>query len=183
MKKRPAALIPLLFVIITVVYTPISNSSVIAGGLPRSTAEVFPQFYTIQAGSYAAEERAQVKYQELAEALHIFQLDHLRIEHVGSYYTVRLGKFDSRTAASELLASAGEHLAGAAILQAYILEERITRMYQATADDLPIPESEEIFIQEKREVSVAAVQSHEAEEFQSTPQAVPSLPMQAALPK
>jgi DNA-binding beta-propeller fold protein YncE len=173
MKNRFTPFFPVFFILYIIIafngYT-----ATIAGGLPQSTAEVFSQFYTIQVGSYAAEERAQVKYQELAEALHISQLDHLRIEHVGSYYTVRLGKFDSWAAASKLLANTGGHLAGAAILRAYIEPERITRMYQPAAADLPVPVPEETVIQEERQVSVVAVEPQKAEGFQVT-QAASSL--------
>lgn len=51
-----------------------------------------PLFYTIQAGSFAGEQGGLHLYQDIAGILPESQRAYLRVEKVGSYYTVRLGK-------------------------------------------------------------------------------------------
>jgi DNA-binding beta-propeller fold protein YncE len=93
------------------------------------------EFYTIQAGSYAGPQSAHSLYQDLAETLEEHERFYLRVEKVGNYYTVRLGKFEDRAGAEELLDAAEDHLPSAAILQAYIKDERILALY----DQVPEP--------------------------------------------
>ena len=175
MKNRSTPFIPVYFILFIIITAFHGTSSAVAGGQPQFIAEDIPQFYTIQAGSYRAEDRAQKKYQDLAGTLQDDQLDFLRIERVGSYYTVRLGKFDSRNELKSLLGQADEQLPGAVILQAYILEERITRMYQPAGVGLAVQEQDEIVTKEELEPPVVAEQSPEIGESPSTP-AEPSLP-------
>jgi hypothetical protein len=49
-------------------------------------------------------------------------LDNLRIDKIGKYYSVRLGKFDERSAAEKFLQSNKHHLHKAIILEAYVNE-------------------------------------------------------------
>jgi hypothetical protein len=48
-----------------------------------------PQFYTIQAGSYAGEQGALNFYQDVADILPESHRPYLRLEKIGSYFTVR----------------------------------------------------------------------------------------------
>lgn len=97
-------------------------------------ADEQPQFYTIQAGSYAGEQGALHLYQNLAEILPESQRSSLRVERVGSYYTVRVGKFANRDAAKGFFAQTEQYLPNAMILQAYIKQERILRVYQPVTE-------------------------------------------------
>ena len=83
-------------------------------------AEEQPQFYTIQAGSYAGEQGALHQYQELADILPESQRAFLRVEKVGRYYTVRVGKFENRDESVDFVTQAEQNLSNVIILQAYI---------------------------------------------------------------
>ena len=135
MKNRSAIFVPIFFTLLISLVS-ISSSLSEAGDLP--------QFYTLQAGSYSVEAGAQKAYQKLASDLQEVQRDYLRIELIGSYYTVRVGKFEKRSGAKAFLGQTEEHLPGAIILQAFIKEERITRIYQ--------PDSGKPFIQKEEDV-------------------------------
>ncbi len=97
------------------------------------------EYYTIQVGSYSIEDAAEKKYQFLVKALRETQRDHLRIEKVQGYHTVRIGRFESLADADAFLGTVGEPLDGANILQAYIKAERISRQYQSAAELVPAP--------------------------------------------
>jgi DNA-binding beta-propeller fold protein YncE len=135
MKNRSATFVPILFTLLISLVS-ISSSLSEAGDLP--------QFYTLQAGSYSVEAGARKAYQKLAADLEEAQRNYLRIEQIGSYYTVRVGKFEKRSGAKAFLGQTGEHLPGAVILQAFIKDERITRIYQ--------PDSDKPFIQKQEDV-------------------------------
>jgi DNA-binding beta-propeller fold protein YncE len=106
-------------------------------------AETLPQFYTIQTGSYSLEQPAIRLYHSLAESLEPDQRDHLRIEKVGRYYTVRLGKFASWSEANKFLGSAGGSLASVLILRAYIKSERISLQYEPVSSMEEVSEPQE----------------------------------------
>ena len=54
----------------------------------------------------------------------------LRIEKVGKYYSVRLGKFDNYETAKKYLQDVRLRLSEAIILKANIKDERIIRLYE-----------------------------------------------------
>ena len=56
-------------------------------------------------------------------------LDYLKIEKVGKFYTVRLGKFEDSAAAEKFLQAINRQLPTVVILKAYIKKERIIRSY------------------------------------------------------
>ncbi len=87
-------------------------------------------FFTIQIGSYKGLSPAERAYNALSRYLkEKNDLDHLRIEKVKGYYTVRLGKFKERGLAKELLKKIRDKYPDATILSAYVLEERIVKLY------------------------------------------------------
>ncbi|OGQ99169.1 MAG: hypothetical protein A2521_08725 [Deltaproteobacteria bacterium RIFOXYD12_FULL_57_12] len=91
-----------------------------------------PEYYTIQVGSYPTQAGAEKNYDALASLLSVSELDHLRVEVIKGFYTVRLGRFEDRSAIEGLLVKVRAQFAGAMLLSAYIRPERITKMYQSS---------------------------------------------------
>jgi hypothetical protein len=87
-------------------------------------------FFTIQTGSYIYRVNAQNEYQSIVQDLIGSELSHLRIEKIGNYFAVRLGKFDDQVTAMKFLSSLKSHTATAMILNAYVKEERIVKSYK-----------------------------------------------------
>ena len=86
-----------------------------------------PLFYTIQTGSFIDVERARKQFDSVMQGL--FEKDHLRIERVGKFYSVRLGKFRKYAGAEKLLQAIKPQLRKAIIMEAYIKDERIVKQY------------------------------------------------------
>ncbi len=86
-------------------------------------------FYTIQVGSYRHQKDAETYYEQLLKIFSERDLHLMRIEHVGSFYTVRMGKFDSNHEASLFLERLGDSVPNAIVLHAYIKNERIKKLY------------------------------------------------------
>jgi len=84
-------------------------------------------FYTIQIGSFTALDRAQNEFASVVQKLFDRKPDHMRIEKVGEYNTVRVGKFEKYVRAEKYLSSVKSHFESAFIIQAYIRDERIVR--------------------------------------------------------
>ena len=116
-----------------------------AGGLLEYSSYSLeePQFYTIQAGSYAGEQEGLRHYQKLADTLPESLRSYLRVEKVGRYYTVRVGKFEDRDAAEEFYAQTEQYLPKSIVLQAYIKDERIFLIYQTVSQTGLAVENEE----------------------------------------
>jgi hypothetical protein len=85
--------------------------------------------YTIQTGSFISMEYAGNQFNYLVKSLNKKGLDYLRIERIGKYNAVRLGKFDSHAAAEKFLHANKSRLSKAIILDAYIKDERIKKLY------------------------------------------------------
>ena len=85
--------------------------------------------YTIQTGSFTYIHYARDRFNSIAEELNDKELDHLRIEKVGEFNTVRLGKFEDLQSAGEFLSSIKSRLAEAIILNAYIKDKRIIQQF------------------------------------------------------
>lgn len=86
--------------------------------------------YTIQTGSFTYIHYARDRFNSIAEELNDKELDHLRIEKVGEFNTVRLGKFDDLQSAGEFLSSIKSRLAEAIIVNAYIKDKRIIQQIE-----------------------------------------------------
>jgi tetratricopeptide (TPR) repeat protein len=86
--------------------------------------------YTIQAGSFLKIERAQKQFNSIIQYLNEKDLNYLRIEKIGKYYTLRLGKFDDHASADKLLKSIRSHLPSALVMKAYFKKERIVKKYK-----------------------------------------------------
>ncbi len=91
--------------------------------------------HTIQIGSYAGPNDAQGYYETVMEKLNEQELEHLRIEKIGSFYAVRLGKFDSYSQAKTLHQSVKPIFPAATIMTAYIKEKRLIKIHITKADE------------------------------------------------
>jgi tetratricopeptide (TPR) repeat protein len=94
--------------------------------------------YTIQTGSFLRIDEAQKQFNSLLQLLNKKELDHLRIEKIGKYYSVRLGKFEKKSEVEQSLLSMKKRFASFLIMKAYYKEERIEKLYvpaKTEADD------------------------------------------------
>ena len=57
------------------------------------TSSAATLIYTFQTGSFIHIEDAQKQFDHIAKLLNEDETDHLRIEKIGKFYSVRLGKF------------------------------------------------------------------------------------------
>ncbi|UCD34250.1 MAG: tetratricopeptide repeat protein [Nitrospiraceae bacterium] len=87
--------------------------------------------YSVQISSYRSLESARGDFNRVISKLPQEKLDHFRIETVGEYYALRLGKFPDRAAAAEFLKSLASDLPGAIIVESSYEQERIRLMYRA----------------------------------------------------
>ena len=84
--------------------------------------------YTIQIGSSVKIQDVQKQFNYLLRSLNENNRDFLRIEKVGKYYTVRLGRFENYETAQTFLQEMPLQLSEAIILKAHIKNERIIRL-------------------------------------------------------
>ncbi len=99
--------------------------------IKQAAIEQEPQaIYTIQTGSFTYLNNALDRFTSIADDLNEKELDHLRIEKVGEFNTVRLGIFEDRQSAGEFLSSIQSRLAEAIILNAYIKDNRIIQQIE-----------------------------------------------------
>ena len=119
-----------------------SHDSAESKVIPRKDGTV-SLVYTLQAGSFDGLQSAIKLYDSIINDLTTEDLAYLRIEKVGQYYAVRLGKFGERSNAEILHEKIRSHLSTAIIMQAYIKEERIKKLH-STKLGLVIPLSEQI---------------------------------------
>ena len=85
--------------------------------------------YTIQTGSFVSEKDASKQFDRVLKELHAEELDGLRIEKIGKYYSLRLGKFNDRALADNLFTKVKNKFASAIIMRGYIKKERVIRSY------------------------------------------------------
>ena len=86
--------------------------------------------YTVQIYSEKRIADARKQFIFTLQSLNKKNLNLLRIEKVGKYYTVRLGKFDNHETAKKLLKEINPWLPKAIIIKAHIKNERIVRLYK-----------------------------------------------------
>ncbi len=86
--------------------------------------------YTIQLGSFIKAAPAQKLFASVVRVLTEDELDNLRIEKIGKYYSVRISKFNSNGEAKKFLASVKSRIPDGIIMKAFFIEDRIERMYE-----------------------------------------------------
>jgi hypothetical protein len=85
--------------------------------------------YTLQTGSFMKIKDAQEQYVSIMNGVNEKNLDYLRIEKIGKYYTLRLGKFENYASAKKFLQASIPQISKALILKAYVKNERIIKLY------------------------------------------------------
>jgi HEAT repeat protein len=85
---------------------------------------------TIQAGSFTEIEHVQKRFDLMVDVLNEEELDLLRIEKVGKFYSVRLGNFENYAIAEKFLQEIKQRLPEAIILKANMKNERILKLYE-----------------------------------------------------
>jgi hypothetical protein len=106
----------------------IENSNKLINKLKVDSKYASKTIYTIQTGSFMQAERAQKQFDSMLQILNGKKFNFLRIEKIGKYYSVRLGKFIDYNLAEQFMIAAKPELSNAVILSAYIKKERIIRM-------------------------------------------------------
>ena len=86
--------------------------------------------YTIQINSQSNIAGAQKQFNFILRSINEKNLNLLRIEEIGKYYTVRLGKFENHETAKQFLQEIKPQLSEAVILKAHIKNERLIRLYE-----------------------------------------------------
>jgi len=97
---------------------------------------VYHTIHTIQIGSFIKIERAQKQLDFIAQRLDEKKLDYLRIEKIGKFYSIRLGKFEDPFDAEKFLQSIKPHLPTAITMKANIKDERIIRLYKDSSSSV-----------------------------------------------
>lgn len=86
------------------------------------------EFYTIQIGSFLEIDRAEREFNHIAELLQAKTYDNLRIEKIGEFYVVRIGKYDTFSSAEAIFRELVHKIDSPTVLKAYIKEERIIKL-------------------------------------------------------
>ena len=98
--------------------------------IPRVNSTL-PLVYTVQAGSFDNLKRAKKLYHSITNVLTSEDLAYLRIEKIGQYYAVRIGKFGDRSIAEIFHEKIKSQLSTTMIMHAYIKEERIKKLHSS----------------------------------------------------
>ncbi|MBC8412221.1 MAG: peptidylprolyl isomerase [Nitrospira sp.] len=85
--------------------------------------------YTLQAASFPSELYAQQQYDLLASRLNNSEHQHLRIEKVGRFYSVRIGGFSNKKSADSFADAIRPKVGQLLVIKAYIKKDRIIRQY------------------------------------------------------
>jgi hypothetical protein len=89
--------------------------------------------YTIQTGSFINYDDAQKMYDAMVQGANTptlaYDLSYLRIEKIGTYYSVRLGKFKNRAVSHALLEAMKTRYPDAVMLTDSIQDDRIIKIY------------------------------------------------------
>jgi hypothetical protein len=88
-------------------------------------------FYTIQAGSFNDMDSAWKLYDSILTKLNEKDLDYLRIEKVGEYYAVRIGKFWEQRHAKTFHDNIKSQLSTSKMMKAYIKKERLKMLHSS----------------------------------------------------
>jgi hypothetical protein len=137
--------------------------------------------YTIQSGSFVREADAQKQFDSLKEGLSEKDLDHLRIEKIGKYYSVRIGNHKNRDSAEKYLKAMGPHLSAALVTKAYIKNERVKKMYKGylSFDEPEVEERASLDVEPEKAVIPANEEPVNKAEKEMYTAASPSLDMSA----
>lgn len=99
--------------------------------------------FTVQSGSFKNTADARRQYDSIAQKLNKDNLAFLRIERIGRFYTVRIGKFNDLGKAEQFLISNQPALSGAIVMNAYMKDERIEKIYEEIIPEEKPPAADE----------------------------------------
>jgi hypothetical protein len=105
--------------------------------LPKEKLASQESVYTIQTGSFKDNQRAENQYRILEQSLERTALKSLRIEKIGRYYAVRVGRFASLAEAKQFFREHERSLEGAMVMKAYLIDERVLLIHDRVEDDVP----------------------------------------------
>jgi tetratricopeptide (TPR) repeat protein len=97
---------------------------------PPLNSHALQSVYTVQTGSFASAAAAQNQFDSIVRELNEEDLGNLRIEKIGGFYSVRLGKFKGYSVAERLVKKIKSVFSKAFTIEAYIKVERIVRAYK-----------------------------------------------------
>lgn len=86
--------------------------------------------YTIQAGSFSTADDAQKYFDSIVTKLNKENLDNLRIEKIGGFFSVRIGKYEGYSVAVKAFQKIKPQLSETFIMEAYFKGERIIKTYK-----------------------------------------------------
>jgi type II secretory pathway component PulC len=93
--------------------------------------------YTIQTGSFKDSQRAERQFKVIEKSLEVTPLQALRIEKIGRFYAVRVGRFASLAETKRFLKENAVSLEGAMVMKAYFIDERIILIHDGVKEDRP----------------------------------------------
>ena len=111
--------------------------------LPAHNAYADDSIFTVQSGSFESADDARKQFDLIVRELNKDNLSYLRIERIGRFYTVRIGKFNDHQKAKEFLLSNQSVLSGAIVMNAYLKDDRIERIYEEIPLDEKPPAADE----------------------------------------
>jgi tetratricopeptide (TPR) repeat protein len=97
--------------------------------------------YTIQTGSFMSVAEAKDQFDSLVQLVNEKKIDRLRIEKVGKFFTVRLGKYDKMQDAEKSLSLMKGELKSFLIMSAYYKEERIKKINALAKTEIATPQT------------------------------------------
>ncbi len=90
--------------------------------------------YTIQTGSFKNSQRAEKQFRIIKQSLEGTAFQALRIEKIGRFYAVRVGRFDSPAEAEQFLRKQERSLEGSMVMKAYFINERILQIHDGVEE-------------------------------------------------
>ncbi len=109
--------------------TPPSDTAQLIDKEEPAPTEFLQTVFTIQTGSYSYANNAQDHFLSLINELENEELRFLRIEQIGGFNAVRLGKFENYRIAEKFLNTVKSKISKAIIMEAYIKEQRIVQQF------------------------------------------------------
>jgi hypothetical protein len=92
---------------------------------PKENQASQESVYTIQTGSFKDSQRAEKQFRIIEQSLEETAVQSLRIEKIGRFYAVRVGRFARLAKAEQFLRKHEHSLEGSIVMKAYFINERI----------------------------------------------------------
>ena len=103
---------------------------------PKGNQASQESVYTIQTGSFKDSQRAEMQFRIIKQSLEGTALQALRIEKIGRFYAVRIGRFASPADAEQFLRKHEPSLEGSLVMKAYFIDERILLIHDGVEEDV-----------------------------------------------